>query len=46
MIADVLQDDPLLGPFLGKFDQRLEQLEEQGVLAKPSGVEVLTRQGR
>src|SRR2546430_779845 len=36
VVADVLQDHPFLGPLAGQFDQGLEQLEEQGVIAEPS----------
>ena len=41
VIAEVFQDDPLVGSFAGQFDQGLEQLEEQGVLAEATGVEVV-----
>jgi hypothetical protein len=41
VIAEVLQDDALVGPFTGQFDQGLEQLEEQIVLAEAAGVEVV-----
>ena len=45
VVAEVLQDDPLLGPLAGQFDQGLEQLQKQGVLAEAPGIEVVVHLG-
>ena len=42
MIAEVFQDDPLVGPFTGQFDQRLEQLEKQPFILAIFGVMAVT----